>query len=401
MIEASNRVLAGYRSAVPATAPAVSVAETPAPETIANESSPAEAVAASKDFKLFGEKGFGFRDIIDIINPLQHIPIVSTIYRRVTGDELSPGARIVGDTLFTGPIGAAVALVDTAVEYKTGRDIGGNALAMLMGDEQPDTCGTAIAAATDSKRSAGSLATASLSSGGGSALSAGFTATAAPDLGALSAFATGAGPNTGLGAGLVAGAPVQLEPKFEVEPWQAPPMPVASAIPFIPATTAMAAPSSPATIAVPAASETAAVAQPPVDTPARPMPSQAASAQAINALAQMPTSQTTAAIAELASNDPHPTPRRHMAPPAGDIPRGAGPTLTRSATRAYAASMAKATPAIEADSATAVAEVSRSTAAAQNDWIVNAMQDAMAKYEAGARLRSANIDSAPSVSVSR
>ena len=143
------------------------------------------------------------------------------------------------------------------------------------------------------------------------------------------------------------------------------------------------------------------MAQPPVDTPARPMPSQAASAQAINALAQMPTSQTTAAIAELASNDPHQTTRRHMTPPAGDIPRGAGPTLTRSATRAYAASMAKAAPATEPESATALAEVSRSTAAAQNDWIVNAMQDAMAKYEAGARLRSANVDSASSVSVSR
>ncbi|MGB6086494.1 MAG: hypothetical protein WBF74_07845, partial [Parvibaculum sp.] len=31
---------------------------------------------------------FGFSDFLDVINPLQHIPIVSSIYRELTGDEL-------------------------------------------------------------------------------------------------------------------------------------------------------------------------------------------------------------------------------------------------------------------------------------------------------------------------
>ena len=34
--------------------------------------------------------GFSFHDVLDAINPLQHIPLVGSIYRAVTHDE--PGA---------------------------------------------------------------------------------------------------------------------------------------------------------------------------------------------------------------------------------------------------------------------------------------------------------------------
>lgn len=79
--------------------------------------------------------------ILDVINPLQHIPVVSTIYRYLTGDEISPMARIAGDTLYGGPIGAAVAVVNVAVEQSTGKDIGDTVLAMVTGNEkeQPQT----------------------------------------------------------------------------------------------------------------------------------------------------------------------------------------------------------------------------------------------------------------------
>ncbi|MBT5049270.1 MAG: hypothetical protein HOM58_12290 [Rhodospirillaceae bacterium] len=39
-------------------------------------------------------KGFSFGDFLDIINPLQHIPVVSTIYRMVTEDEIGPGGSV-------------------------------------------------------------------------------------------------------------------------------------------------------------------------------------------------------------------------------------------------------------------------------------------------------------------
>ncbi len=87
--------------------------------------------------------------LIDVINPLQHIPVISTIYRSLTGDEISPMARIAGDTLYGGPIGAAVAFADIAVEKSTGQDIGQNMLALLNGQEERQT-NTMLAASYDS-----------------------------------------------------------------------------------------------------------------------------------------------------------------------------------------------------------------------------------------------------------
>ena len=37
-------------------------------------------------FAPFGSDGFSFLDVLDIINPLQHLPVISTLYRQVTGD---------------------------------------------------------------------------------------------------------------------------------------------------------------------------------------------------------------------------------------------------------------------------------------------------------------------------
>ncbi|MEM8917068.1 MAG: hypothetical protein AAGC83_14600, partial [Pseudomonadota bacterium] len=81
----------------------------------------------------------GFGDFIDIINPLQHIPIISTVYRAVTGDQISPGARLIGGTLLGGPIGFAVATANVATELATGKDIGEQAMAMAAGtDDTPN-----------------------------------------------------------------------------------------------------------------------------------------------------------------------------------------------------------------------------------------------------------------------
>jgi hypothetical protein len=84
---------------------------------------------------LFGEDGFGFDDLIDVVNPLQHIPVVSSIYRWITGDEISPAASVAGGALFGGPIGMAGAMAGVAVDEATGRDLGEHAIAMMFGDE--------------------------------------------------------------------------------------------------------------------------------------------------------------------------------------------------------------------------------------------------------------------------
>ncbi len=84
-----------------------------------------------KNAAFWGEDGFTFGDFVDLINPLQHLPIVSSIYRAVTGDEISPGARIVGDTLFGGIPGLIGGIVNVAIEEFTGKDLGEHAIALF------------------------------------------------------------------------------------------------------------------------------------------------------------------------------------------------------------------------------------------------------------------------------
>lgn len=84
--------------------------------------------------------------LLDIINPLQHIPVISTMYRQATGDDIGPAARMIGDTLYGGPIGAAIAFANVTSEKVTGRDIGENVVAM-MSEKKAD----AVALATVKK----------------------------------------------------------------------------------------------------------------------------------------------------------------------------------------------------------------------------------------------------------
>ena len=85
-----------------------------------------------------GADGAGFfATLLDIINPLQHIPLVSSLYREITGDEISPAARIVGGGLFGGPIGLASASANAIFEQASGDDILGHALAMFSDDGDP------------------------------------------------------------------------------------------------------------------------------------------------------------------------------------------------------------------------------------------------------------------------
>ncbi len=65
---------------------------------------PSATPGASGSASLFGE-------IWDTINPLQHIPLVSSLYRTVTDTSISTFSNIAGSTLYGGPIGGAIAAV--------------------------------------------------------------------------------------------------------------------------------------------------------------------------------------------------------------------------------------------------------------------------------------------------
>lgn len=111
--------------------------QTMAPPALAPPAGSGGGAAASSSqgtFKPFGEDGFTFADFLDIVNPLQHIPIVSTLYRQITGDTIDPASRLAGGTLFGGAIGAAIAMANVAIEDATGKDVGGQVIALFSGD---------------------------------------------------------------------------------------------------------------------------------------------------------------------------------------------------------------------------------------------------------------------------
>lgn len=105
-------------------------------------------------FHAFGADGFTFLDFLDIINPLQHIPVVGTVYRSITSDEIDPGSRIAGSSLFGGPIGAVIALANVTIEQKTGQDIGNHMMALFTGEDSSNSAsGAGIDLATSPQSS--------------------------------------------------------------------------------------------------------------------------------------------------------------------------------------------------------------------------------------------------------
>jgi len=77
------------------------------------------------------EDAYTFADVIDIINPLQHIPVLNYAYRGITGDEIKPMSQIIGGAIFGGPAGAVSGTVNAVIKHETGKDIAGNAFALL------------------------------------------------------------------------------------------------------------------------------------------------------------------------------------------------------------------------------------------------------------------------------
>ncbi|MBB6253633.1 hypothetical protein [Nitrospirillum iridis] len=92
---------------------------------------PGQAGAALTAAKATKDNHMSFWDVVDIINPLQHIPVVSTLYREITGDTIKAPAKILGGLLYGGPIGMALATGDAIVEEETGEDVGGHVMDAL------------------------------------------------------------------------------------------------------------------------------------------------------------------------------------------------------------------------------------------------------------------------------
>lgn len=98
--------------------------------------------AAAEGQNAWGEDGFSFDDFLDFVNPLQHIPGVSTLYRAATGDDISPAARVLGGTLLAGPVGMIAAIVTTVIEQETGSTTNESALSLISNTPTSDAPAT-------------------------------------------------------------------------------------------------------------------------------------------------------------------------------------------------------------------------------------------------------------------
>ncbi|MSP43641.1 MAG: hypothetical protein EXR08_09795 [Alphaproteobacteria bacterium] len=105
-------------------------------EHVSNTGAPDTPNASAKSSASSNAKnGFSFVGLLDILNPQQHIPILSSLYRRLTGDEITPVGRVAGDTLYLGVIGLAASVANLALAKTTGKDAGDHVMTAMLGDK--------------------------------------------------------------------------------------------------------------------------------------------------------------------------------------------------------------------------------------------------------------------------
>jgi len=75
-----------------------------------------------------------FADLLDVINPLQHIPVVGDIYRALTDDQISAPARVAGGAIFGGPVGFVSGIVNAIAADVAGQNLGEAVIAAVFGD---------------------------------------------------------------------------------------------------------------------------------------------------------------------------------------------------------------------------------------------------------------------------
>ncbi len=73
----------------------------------------------------------GFDDLLDVVNPLQQLPVVSSVYREATGESISIPARLAGGFLFGGLPGLIGSAAMVAFEEITGDSVLGHIGSLL------------------------------------------------------------------------------------------------------------------------------------------------------------------------------------------------------------------------------------------------------------------------------
>ncbi|HVW74139.1 MAG TPA: hypothetical protein VHC39_10910 [Rhizomicrobium sp.] len=102
---------------------------------VSSPSPAAEKVTSTATVDQGGNQDEGFfHHLLDVVNPLQHLPVIGTIYRAITGEHIGAVEKIAGDTLYGGLWGAVSSVADVAFEGVTGKSVEDTVLGWLKGD---------------------------------------------------------------------------------------------------------------------------------------------------------------------------------------------------------------------------------------------------------------------------
>ena len=99
-----------------------------------------EAVSSEKTQFGASDEGMSFDDVRNVVNPLHHIPIVSTILQAVSGAKIGIGPRMIAAAVLGGPAGLILAGISAFIEEMSGGTIAEHAVALfdgLTGDGEP------------------------------------------------------------------------------------------------------------------------------------------------------------------------------------------------------------------------------------------------------------------------
>jgi len=117
------------------------------PASVLAQSVPGVPSSATGTASAQPHEGF-FHHLWNVVNPLQHVPVIGTIYRAITGEHLDAVEKIAGDTLYGGLWGAIASVADVAFEGLTGKSFEDTALALFKSDDRVKVASTKVVAPT-------------------------------------------------------------------------------------------------------------------------------------------------------------------------------------------------------------------------------------------------------------
>ena len=116
-----------------------SVDTTPKPDVAEAKAAPqsevTNAVLDRISNRLFDDGSAGLDDLVDVVNPAHHIPILSSVYSNVSGDEQGYISEASGGFLLGGPLGLAVTAANIGLDALTGKDFGEHVWNFVAGDD--------------------------------------------------------------------------------------------------------------------------------------------------------------------------------------------------------------------------------------------------------------------------